>query len=363
MCQSCPTIVEPATDFAAKLVETYNAAALSLMISIGHRTGLFDAMANLGRTTSEELAATAKLEERYVREWLGAMTCGGIVRCTNDVPARFDLPRAHADCLTRAAGPANLAPTSQYIAVLGAVEDEVVQCFRRGGGVPYSRFPRFHAVMAEESGATVLPELTRSILPLVPGAMDRLERGIDLLDVGCGSARALNQLAQQFPASNFAGYDLSDEAILAGRAEAWERNSLNLRLLQRDLSNFHEDAVPEAFDIVTAFDAIHDQGRPDRVLAGIHRTLRPGGTFLMQDINTSSYPHLNVENPLGTFIYTISCMHCMTVSLAQGGMGLGAAWGRERALRMLREAGFAEVTVHELPHDVLNCYYVARKRP
>ena len=110
-----------------------------------------------------------------------------------------------------------------------------------------------------------------------------------------------------------------------------------------DLRDFHEEAEPERYDFVTTFDAVHDQPKPKHLLAGIRRTLRPGGAYLMQDIKASSFPEKNVEHPMGTWIYTVSTFHCMTVSLAQGGDGLGTAWGRELARSMLAEAGFVDV--------------------
>src|SRR5690606_16814537 len=106
---------------------------------------------------------------------------------------------------------------------------------------------------------------------------------------------------------------------------------------------------------------IHDQANPASVLRGIHAALKPSGTFLMQDILASSDLHKNLDNPLAPMLYTISCMHCMTVSLAQGGAGLGACWGRELAETMLLEAGITNISVHKLPHDEMNYYYVAKK--
>ena len=126
----------------------------------------------------------------------------------------------------------------------------------------------------------------------------------------------------------------------------------------RDASELEHE---ERFHLITAFDAIHDQARPDAVLAAIARALRPDGVFLMQDIAGTSRVEEDVKHPLSPFLYTVSCMHCMTVSLAQGGRGLGAMWGREKATRMLEAAGFAKVEVRSLPHDPINQYYVARK--
>jgi len=342
--------------FMGRLVETLNGAGLALMTSIGHRTGLFDTLAVLPPVTSAQLATEAGLDERYVREWLGAMTTGGVVEHDPEA-GTFALPPEHAAWLTRSAGPDNLAVPSQFIAVLAGVEDGIVHCFRNGGGVPYAAYGRFHEVMAEESGLTVVGALEAHYLPRVPGLTDRLEAGIDVLDVGCGSGRAVNRLARLYPNSRFTGYDLSEEGVGRARAEAAEAGITNARFEVRDVTRLEEAA---GFDLITAFDAIHDQARPDLVLAGVARTLRPGGTFLMQDIRASSHVHHNVDHPLGTYLYTISCMHCMTVSLAQGGMGLGAVWGRETAERMLGEAGFADVAVHEMEHDPINYLYIAR---
>lgn len=195
--------------------------------------------------------------------------------------------------------------------------------------------------------------LHQSILPLAPGLQDRLQQGIDVLDLGCGSGRALKELARTFPRSRFTGYDFSVEAIGVARCEPQP----NLRFESWDAARIND---VEAFDLITAFDAIHDQAHPDKVLANIRRALRPTGVFLMQDIRASSRLENNLEHPLGTFLYTISCMHCMTVSLAQGGMGLGTVWGEEKALEMLKSAGFHQVAVHRLEHDIQNNYYLCR---
>ena len=113
--------------------------------------------------------------------------------------------------------------------------------------------------------------------------------------------------------------------------------------------------------MVTAFDAIHDQVQPASVLQEIAKALHPDGTFLMQDIAASSQVHKNVDHPVGPLLYTLSCMHCMTVSLAENGAGLGTMWGEELARSMLHEAGFTKIEVEKLPHDFLNIYYIIKK--
>ena len=343
--------------FVQRILGVYNDAALTLMISIGHRAGLFDTMSTLQPSTSEEIASAARLNERYVREWLGTLVAGRIV--DYDPERRtYALPAEHAALLTRAASPNNLAVTAQFIPVIAGVEDEILECFRNGGGVPYSSYPRFHEIMAEESGQTVVAGLFEHILPLVPEVVDRLEAGIDVLDVGCGSGRAIIAMAERFPKSRFFGYDFSEEGTARARAEAGRRGVLNANFEVFDAA---ELSGPARFDLITAFDAIHDQANPARVLEGIGLALRDGGVFLMQDIAGSSHVHQNLDHPLGAYMYTVSCLHCMTVSLANGGAGLGAMWGRETALAMLADAGFANVDVNTLPHDFINLYYVARK--
>lgn len=343
--------------FSARIAGTLNQAALALMISVGHRTGLFDAMSAAGPSTSAGLAARARLDERYVREWLGAMTTGGVAEY-DPATATYRLPAEHAASLTRSAAPNNLAAIAQYVAVLGSVEDRIVECFRRGGGVPYAAFPRFQEVMAEDSGQTVLPALFDAILPIVPGLPARLDAGIDVLDVGCGSGRAILAMARRFPRSRFTGVDLSAQGIASARAEAVREGIANARFEVRDATA--DDG--SRFDLVTAFDAVHDQADPAGLLARVASSLRDGGVFLMQDIRASARVERNLDHPLGTFLYTISCMHCMTVSLAEGGAGLGTCWGVETAERMLADAGFANVVRRDLPHDLQNTYYVARKR-
>jgi 2-polyprenyl-3-methyl-5-hydroxy-6-metoxy-1,4-benzoquinol methylase len=346
--------------FAGRVLSALNDGALCLMLSIGHRTGLFDVLSTLPPATCAEIADRAGLNERYVREWLGAMTTARVVE-VDPTSTRFWLAPEHAAYLTRAAAVDNMAVFAQYVAVLGRVEDEIVACFTHGGGVPYEKYPRFHAVMAEDSGQSVLSSLGEHVLPLVPGLTERLSTGARVLDIGCGSGRIANRLAGLYPKSRFVGMDLSPEAIDAARREATRTGLANVEFVVRDLSDFDRTAEPAAFDVVTSFDAIHDQAKPLAVLTGIQRTLKGDGIYLMQDIAGSGQIHGDIDHPLGPFLYTISCMHCMTVSLAQGGEGLGAMWGEERTRHYLARAGFRSIELRRLAHDVQNNWFVVRK--
>jgi len=342
--------------FGQKLIGTINGAGLALMLSLGHRSGLLDCMATLPPATSQAIADAAQLNERYVREWLGAMTTGGVVEY-NPADETYHLPPEHAGWLTRAASPNNLAASMQWVAVLGHVEDHVLEAFRHGQGVPYSAYHRFHEVMAEESAQSVVAALFEHILPLATGLLEQLENGIEVLDIGCGSGRAIIELAARFPNSRFAGYDASPEAIAAANSEAGRRALTNARFEVRDVAALHETAK---YDLITAFDAIHDQAKPDAVLRNIAAALKPHGTYLMQDISGTSHVHTDKEHLFGPFLYTISCMHCMSVSLAAGGPGLGAMWGKKVAAQMLAAAGFTNVRIESLAHDPLNFFYVCQ---
>jgi len=346
--------------FSDKLFTALNYGSLSLMISIGHRTGLFDTMRALPPSTPDGIAKASGLNERYVREWLGAMVTAGVID-VDPTSTRYTLPAEHAAFLTRAAGADNLAVFTQYIGLLGSVEDKIVECFKKGGGVPYDDFLRFHAVMAEDSGQSVLSSLESHVLPLVPGLTDSLIKGISVLDIGCGAGRILNRLAELFPNSRFTGMDISVDAIGTARADASQKRMQNVEFVVRDLSDFNETSETEVFDLITTFDAIHDQIKPLNVLKGIHRALKSNGVYLMQDIKGSSHVYKNVGHPIGTFLYTISTMHCMTVSLSQGGEGLGAMWGEEKAREYLEKAGFKTIETNELAHDIQNNWYVIRK--
>ncbi len=356
MCIACTATldVEKRDGFADQLLGMLNGGMTALMVSLGHRSGLFDILSDGHPRTSHALAQAAGGNERYVREWLGAMVASRIVERDPEADTHR-LPPEHAHWLSRKNPTANMAVFAQYVSVLGNVEDKILDCFKEGGGVPYSEFPRFHEVMAEDSGQSIVPIIVSDVVPLMPGLHARLTAGIDVLDIGCGKGRALIEVAKAYPNSRFTGYDLSREALAEATRAAEDAGLKNLRFEQRDLTHWHE---PASFDWITAFDAIHDQARPDIVLAAIRTALRPGGIFFMQDIDTSSEPVENIDHPLGAMLYAVSCMHCMTVSLAQGGMGLGAAWGVQLAQKMLREVGFDRIRIHRFDHDVQNAYFI-----
>ena len=350
----------PETGFQEYLTDTLNKGMLAIMLSIGHRTKLFDVISSLSNpSTSEEISFQAKLNERYVREWLGAMVVSRVIEYDPDNKTYW-LDKEKTNSLIRKSGSYNFAASMQWIPILAQVEDDILNCFQKGGGVQYDSFKRFHEVMAEESAQTVVAGLFDFILPLIPGLEEKLMIGISVLDIGCGSGHAINTMAARFRNSKFIGFDISEEAINKARSDGLRLGNKNVSFEVNDVSN--PNVMKTEFDLIVAFDAIHDQRDPANVLKNIASIINPdGGIFLMQDILGSSFLENNINHPLGPFLYTISCMHCMSVSLAQNGAGLGAMWGKEKATEMLKNAGFSSVEVKTLAHDFQNYYYVAKK--
>ena len=346
---------DPTPDEAAsRLLQVMNDGATALLIALGHDTGLLRRLGDLPPSTSAQLADAAGLDERYVREWLAGAVSGGIV-CYDATQGTYRLPAAAAAMLT-GDGADNVARSMSMLADLTGVLPRIRECFRTGGGTSYADYPRFHAAMAEESAAVHDMALIPGILPMTD-LTEQLEAGIAVADIGCGQGHAANLIAQHYPRSQVTGYDFLPEPLETARAESAQRGLTNTEFICRDVAALEEAGQ---FDLVTAFDAIHDQARPAEVLTQIRRSLRPGGVFLMVDFQASSRLEENTALPWAAYLYTVSLLHCMAVSLGQGGAGLGTGWGIETATRMLGEAGFGQVEVTTLEEDPFNVYFRAQ---
>jgi SAM-dependent methyltransferase len=271
--------------------------------------------------------------------------------------ARYSLSADHAACLVKGAPLGNLAVFAQHVALLGQMQDSALTLFETGEGTRYGDYPCFHQIMAEDSEQSVVAALADHILPLVPGLDARLREGIDVLDAGCGRGLALIELARRFPASRFVGMDLCADAIDYARLAARNAELANVAFEVRDLTGYRE---PGRFDMIASFDAVHDQKDPEALVQGLRASLKPGGIYLMQDIGGSARLENNLDFPMASLLYAVSCLHCTPISLGQGGRGLGTMWGWETAEAMLHAAGFASVDRHVLPHDPLNVWFVAR---
>ena len=341
--------------FSGHLMQILGGGLLSLMVDIGHRTGLFAAAAG-GWATSDQLAARAGLTERYVREWLGAMTAAGIVEYDPGA-GTFLLPPEHACMLT---SPTGMGPLAVATTIMAKHVPQIVRAFREGGGVPYAAFgPEWTDAWDAVGRGVYDTMLVSEYLPLAPGLSDLLTAGAQVADIACGTGHALIVLARAFPASTFTGYDLDEHAIARARAEAAGAGLANVSFEVTDIARL---GMADRFDVVFVFDAIHDQAEPDVVLARVYRALVPGGLLFMREPHAAGTLAENLANPMAPIMYSASTLHCLTVSLAHGGPGIGTIFSEQQAGRMLADAGFAEPEVRPAPSIPLGqAVYVTRK--
>lgn len=348
---------DPPGSFAGHLVRTLTGGALTMLISLGYRTGLFEAAA-AGPATSAGLADRAGLQERYVREWLGAMVTGGFFRY-DPATGEYVLPAEHARFLA-GPGAVNAAPMAAMLQAFGGALPELEQCFRTGGGLAPGAFAPHFAAAGAEPGDTwrrvYEEQLVDGFLGAVPGLAAQLATGAVVLDLGCGTGHAVTVAARAFPAARFLGVDIDEHAVATARSRRARLGLGNAAFVIGDAAAL---PVRPGFDVITAFDAVHDQRSPQQVLRRVRAALAPGGVFVMVDAKFSSHLPANLGNPLAALCYAISLMYCTPVGLDGGGAGLGAMWGTELACQLLARAGFSQVQMLDSPRPQ-NCIFVCR---
>ena len=353
--------------FADKMTTILNHGALNLALAIGYKHRIFDAMDAMHQpATLLEIADSTGLNPRYLKEWLSVMVSGGIIEL---LPAENDqegyrLPAEQADVLTRRAGSRNMGVYAQEIPLLTSCALEAVhKDMEAGNGVPFSRYPDFQRFMAELSDAKLEKELIETFLPAVDQGrlMPRLQQGIRVCDLGCGHGVAVHLMAKAFPNSRFTGIDTHEEAITEAREAARMLGLANADFRIEDAASlFRNPDWVQCFEYVLAFDAIHDQSHPLEALKSVRSMLAPGGLFSMVDIKAHSRLADNLDHPLAPFLYTVSLMHCLPVGLNDKGTGLGMMWGQEQAAKLLRTAGFEDVTLQDMAHDPFNLHFLCR---
>jgi SAM-dependent methyltransferase len=340
--------------FSGHLMQILGGGLLSLMVDIGHRTGLFAAAA-CGWATSDQLAARAGLTERYVREWLGAMTAAGIIEYDPGA-GTYLLSPEHACMLT---SPTGVGPLAVTTTIMAKHVPQIVRAFREGGGVPYAAFgPEWTDAWDAVGRGLYDTMLVSEYLPLAPGLRDLLTTGAQVADIACGTGHALIVLARAFPASTFTGYDFDEHAIARARAEAAGAGLANVSFEVADIARL---GMADRFDVVFVFDALHDQAEPDVVLARVSRALVPGGLLFMREPHGADTLAENLASPMAPILYSVSTLYCLTVSLAHGGPGIGTLLSEQQAGRMLADAGFAQPEVRPAPGNPLAVVYMTRK--
>ena len=341
--------------FAGKALGDASGFFATLFAGIGDRLGLFKDLAANGPATSDELAHRTNIDERYVREWLAGVASASYLEY-DPANRQFALPPEHVPVLAQEGGPMFLG--GAYQEVLGAlpIVSYLVEAFRRGGGVPQAAYgEEFWAGMDR---FTVVPAenlLIPLILPAVPAAQSKLERGALVADIGCGNARAPIQLARAYPSSRFVGYDVFEPMIARAKAHAAAAGVGNrMRFERRDVAQ----GLPEQYDVITTFDVVHDAADPFELLRAIRQGLKPDGVYVCLETNCSDRLEENF-GPVGTINYGISLIYCMTTSLAGGGEGLGTAGLPESKLRTLcLDAGFSSVRRAPFDHPFFSVYEI-----
>jgi 2-polyprenyl-3-methyl-5-hydroxy-6-metoxy-1,4-benzoquinol methylase len=355
------------SNFSERMNDILNYGALNLAIGIGYRNEIFDVLEGFNKpVTVSEIASASNLNKRYLKEWLGIMVTGKIIKLSHTIDGeeQYYLPPEHASFLTRKSGNNNLGVYTQEIPLLtSCAMESVIKGFKTGEGIPFSQYPDFQQFMTELSNAKHNEVLIKHFLPSVDKGklVDRLKRGIKVCDLGCGQGVALHLMAKAFPKSTFTGIDNHTKAINTAWARARQMELSNVFCMELDAAKIYENKeLMQQFDYVCAFDSIHDQSHPVKALKSIRYMLAPGGMFSMIDIKASSNLADNLDHPMGAFLYTVSLMHCMPVGLNDNGTGLGMMWGREKAVKLLAEAGFEHIEVFEMEHDSFNLHYLCK---
>jgi 2-polyprenyl-3-methyl-5-hydroxy-6-metoxy-1,4-benzoquinol methylase len=328
---------EKAKQVALQIMADVATAMHGAMNFIGDRLGLFKAMKDAGPLMVEELAAKTGLDQRYLQEWLNSMVAAQYLEY-DAARHTYLLTPEYAVALADEGSAYFVGSYFQVVQAAMSVAPKVAEAFRTGGGITQAEYPPW---MFEATERNSLPryqfKLARKWIPAMPQAVERLQRGGVAADVGCGGGRAAILMAQAFPNSRVFGFDLHAESIERAR-----RNAAAAGLADRvtfEVANGTQLPTGK-FDLVTTFDVVHDSVDPVGLMSSIRRSLTPGGTYLVQEINVSSKVEENVK-PMGKLIYSVSTLYCMTTSLAHGGAGIGAAMGEPKARELAAASGFA----------------------
>jgi SAM-dependent methyltransferase len=328
------------------------AMMLGSLSYMGDRLGIFRALADAGPVTSAALAGRTGLDERYLREWLSAMACGGYL-IYDPAAKTFTMPPEHAMVLARDDSPFFAGGFVEMTIPNIAVVPKVMESFRKGGGVPQSEYPpETWEAMERMTAPMYRHQLVKNWLPTMPDVMAKLKEGRAALDVGCGSGRAAIAIAQAFPKAKVFGYDSHPATIERAQANAKAAGLADRITFER----FDCTKLPAAkFDFISAFDVVHDAADPVALLRSIRGALKPGGACLMVEVNVSSRLEDNI-GPFGRMMYSVSTLYCLTTSLAHGGAGIGACMGQAKAQEIASAAGFAHF--RRLPiNDLFSALY------
>ncbi|AHD03674.1 class I SAM-dependent methyltransferase [Leisingera methylohalidivorans] len=324
--------------FVDKAVTDLAAGYGGVMVSLGRKLGLYEAMAGAGPMSSREIADRAGCAERYVREWLNSQAAGGYL-VYHPSSQTYELPPEHAVVLADDTSPVYIPPAWDVPASMWFDEDQAIRAFRTGEGVPWGNHDaRLHCGSAAFFRNAYRGELVANWLPALDGVEDKLKAGGRVADIGCGHGYSSIIMAEAFPKSHFSGFDTHEASIRTARENAREAG------VEDRVSFELADAasVPEAgFDLICFFDCLHDMGDPVTAAKRARETLAKDGTVMLVE----PYAQDRVEDnltPVGRLYYAASTTLCCAHALSEdGGWALGAQAGEERLADVFAKAGFS----------------------
>lgn len=332
-----------------------------LHVYVGDQLGLYRALAVAGPLTSGDLAKRCDIAERYAREWLEHQAVAGVL--TVDDPAaeadqrRYDLPPEHAEVLLDADSLSYLAPVGQLLASVAGALPRVLEAFRTGGGVAYEAYGRdLRQGIARLNRPMFLRLLADEWFPRVPGLVERLTArpAARVADVGCGSGWSSIAIARGFPDVHVTGLDLDAASVTDAR-----RNVEEAGLADRVTIEVQDAADPSlagAFDLVCAFETIHDMTDPVGALRAMRSLRAPGGFVLVADERVADRFSIEVDD-VERFQWGFSALHCLPTALtAPPAAGTGTIMRTPTFRRYAADAGFAEVQVLPIEHDFWRFY-------
>ncbi|UCE86048.1 MAG: methyltransferase domain-containing protein [Deltaproteobacteria bacterium] len=344
--------------YARHVFGLMSGATASAMIYLGDRMGLYRALRDGGPATSAELAERTGLHERWLREWLYAQGAAGILEHLGG--ERFGMTPEAVALLANEDHPAFGAGMFSQLPQLMGVLERLPESFRTGLGLPYDAFGPEGARGVERGFAPWYRNLLVPMaLPRLDGVLAKLDAGVQVADVGCGSGVALTELGRRFPRSHFHGYEISAHALERAEARRREAGLANVSFHDSRVDPLPEDA---RFQLVTTFDCLHDMTDPAATMRAIRGAIAADGVWLIAEVKAKPSYQRNVdENPMAAMMYGISVLSCMSSSLSEpGGAGLGTlGLSEERAREMTRAAGFTRFTPLDFGHPV-NAFYEVR---
>ena len=330
--------LEQVEAFAEKVATDQAIASNAVLAYLGDRLGLWRTLAEADAVTSDELAGRTGLAERYLREWLAAQAAAGYLSYEPRT-RRFHLTPEHAAVLADDDSPAALAGGFEFNAAIWATVDRLAHAYTTGDGIGWhEQDARLFSAVERFFRPLYRTSLVEAWLPAVDGLVDRLRRGIHVLDVGCGLGTATLLIGQAFPASTVLGVDNHDESIRrASRAAEQAEAQSNVTFAQADAHQYGGGP----FDLICFFDTLHDLGDPLGALQHARSALAPDGVVLVVEPAAADILEDNLH-PLGLSWYASSAAVCLPGSLSQPGhAGLGAQAGPRRLLEVLTQAGFS----------------------